>query len=273
MKKETKRTKSGEERLAAMLDRMIDEELSRPDEEQDIAAVEEWSGMIDRVTSGAYRPGKAEERRLMRSMKRTLRGKTGTAHARRRRLTAGIAAAVAVVVLLPVAAGAQMKGVSLEKLLLSLKPQLNELEEGERIEIHTEDRDVIIVRDRSLFFDSPEEAASFIGKSILYPGWLPGGAGGEAIRIDPFGSVILVPMREGVCFSILDQERAERAGTYPNPVLWEIGGQETEVGSAVGTQGVCDALFSYNGDVYHVKLPSADDLEPFLRNLTVVPAK
>ena len=43
-------------RLVSLLDAMIDEELAKPEAEQDIAAVGEWNAMIDRLTSGAYRP-------------------------------------------------------------------------------------------------------------------------------------------------------------------------------------------------------------------------
>ena len=75
-----KRQDTPDERKAALLDAMIDRELSRPDGEQDPEALAEWNTMIDELTGGAYLPTRAEKRRLVKAMKEHRRTSEGQNH-------------------------------------------------------------------------------------------------------------------------------------------------------------------------------------------------
>ena len=255
--------------LVSLLDFLMDRELARPEEEQDTAAVEEWNAMADRLTRGAYRPTAAEKRRLFRNMRRTLRQKRGILPLNKRR-TAVLAAVLLTVLVLPIAAKADPDSLSVEGILHRLLPRIRELEEGESITVHEADRDVTFIKGKLRSFRTPGELASFRGKSVLWPSWLPDRVSAGSVDVSPFGSVTLIPLQADFCFGILDYPEPP---AFPESLSARIGGAETEVRYVEDERGIVDAAFVFEGDVYHVKIAGREALDAFLAGLTVVPAE
>ncbi len=255
--------------LVSLLDFLMDRELARPEEEQDTAAVEEWNAMADRLTSGAYRPTGAEKRRLFRNMRRTLGQKRGILPLNKRRASV-LAAVLLTILVLPIAAKADPDSHSVEELLNRLLPWIRELEEGESITVHEANRDVTFIKGKLRSFRTPGELASFRGKSVLWPSWLPDRVSAGSVDVSPFGSVTLIPLQADFCFGILDYPEPP---AFPESLSVRIGGAETEVLYVEDERGIVDAAFVFEGDVYHVKIAGREALDAFLAGLTVVPAE
>lgn len=259
--------------LVSLLDFLMDRELARPEEEQDTAAVEEWNAMADRLTRGAYRPTAAEKRRLYRTMRQAMRqalGQKRSPFPLRKRWTAVPAAVLLTVLVLPIAAKADPDSLSVEGILHRLLPRIRELEEGESITVHEADRDVTFIRGKLRSFRTPGELASFRGKSVLWPSWLPDRVSAGSVDVSPFGSVTLIPLQADFCFGILDYPEPP---AFPESLSARIGGAETEVRYVEDERGIVDAAFVFEGDVYHVKIAGREALDAFLAGLTVVPAE
>lgn len=263
--------------LVSLLDFLMDRELARPEEEQDTAAVEEWNAMADRLTRGAYRPTAAEKRRFFLTMRRAMRQVMRQTFRQKRgilplnkRWTAVLAAVLLTVLVLPIAAKADPDSLSVEGILHRLLPRIRELEEGESITVHEADRDVTFIRGKLRSFRTPGELASFRGKSVLWPSWLPDRVSAGSVDVSPFGSVTLIPLQADFCFGILDYPELP---AFPESLSARIGGTETEVRYVEDERGIVDAAFVFEGDVYHVKIAGREALDAFLAGLTVVPAE
>lgn len=263
--------------LVSLLDFLMDRELARPEEEQDTAAVEEWNAMADRLTRGAYRPTGAEKRRLFLAMRQAMRqtmrqalGQKRSPFPLRKRWASVLAAVLLTVLVLPIAAKADPDFLSVEGILHRLLPRIRELEEGESITVHEANRDVTFIKGKLRSFRTPGELASFRGKSVLWPSWLPDRVSAGSVDVSPFGSVTLIPLQADFCFGILDYPELP---AFPESLSARIGGAETEVLYVEDERGIVDAAFVFEGDVYHVKIAGREALDTFLAGLTVVPAE
>ena len=261
------------EQKAALLDAMIDEELSRPDEEQDPDAVAEWNGMIDELTGGAYRPTRGERRRLLKAMKehrRTTDGPDRPDAAKRKRVRA-VAAVMAVlaVLLLPAGVWAGEIRTALDELYLRMKPQLNAMKDGDSLVVHTENADYLIIKGDCDRLRTPEELADFLRVPVLWPGWLPEGVEAGEIRLNSSVSdnYILIPLQNGYSFVIESTGIRQR---FPKTKTVTAAGEEAEFLYYLNEDGSGGGNFFHAGILYTVHFPSLEEGERFLEGMTEV---
>ena len=269
MRKARKRPDTRDEQKAALLDAFIDEELSRPDEEQDPEAIAEWSGMIDELTGGAYRPTRAEKRRLLKVMKAHRKAERGQRKRIRPRTAAAVICVLLAVLLLPAAAFAKEIRSALDDLFLRLKPQINALEEGECLVVHTENTDVLIIKGDFGKLQTPEELADYLRVPVLWPGWLPDGvkAGEIRLHLNGDGRYYLIPWQNGFAFTIeVDGIR----DPYPETMTAAVCGEETEISYYLNGEGGGGGNFFHGGLLYSFRFSSLDDAERFLDGLVEV---
>lgn len=262
-----------EERKAALLDAMIDRELSRPDEEQDPDAVAEWNTMIDELTSGAYRPTRGEKRRLLKAMKESRRTHDRQNHpdaAKGKRVRAVLAAvAVLAVLLLPAGVWAGEIRTALDELYLRMKPQLNAMKDGESLVVHTDNADYIIVKGESARLRTPEELADYLRVPVLWPSWLPDGVetGMILLNMAPFDSVTLIPTQNRFSFTI---DLQGLWNSFPETKTVTVCGEETELSYYLNEDGSGGGNFFHGGLLYHVQFSAFSDADSFLDGLTEV---
>ncbi len=262
------------EQLASLLDAMIDEELARPPEEQDIRAVAEWSAMLDTVTSGAYRPGRREKQALLRSLRsRTRKAAEKRTPTRRRKIALPIAAALAVLVLSVSAyAGRELSWV--EKIFLQHKTEINALDEGESITFHEENRDLMIVKGEGWEYDSVQSFVNASEHTVLWPSWLPDGIESERILLIDGDNryIYLIPDTDGFMFCSVEEGELR---LWPESRTVTLRGQETEFryyledAGATGDNGG-HGCFLYRGDLYVLGFRSLDEAEVFIDSLYAV---
>ena len=267
------------EKLASLLDAMIDEELGRPEEEQDIRAVGEWSELLGKITSGAYEPGRKEKQALLRSMRNRLSSTRKRNSSGRRWIARTAAAALAVLLLTgTVCAGREFDRI--EKIYMQFKTRINELKEGETFTYHEENRDVLIYKGDGQVYDSPQAYADETRRAVLSPSWLPDGIeAGEITQSPYFGKntyISLIPLTGGFEFYFVTG--TDFVESYPNSVTVTVCGQKTEFryfldkngdyGDAYGTGN-----FVYGGDSYYLKFRSLGEAEEFLASLCEVTPK
>ena len=273
MRRTKKQADPRAERKAALLDAMIDEELSRPDEEQDPDAVAEWSGMIDELTGGAYRPTRGEKRRLLKAMKEHRRARDGRNHpdaARRKRIRASVAAvAVLAVLLLPAGVWAGEIRTALDELYLRLKPQLNAMEDGDSLVVHTDNTDVLIIKGDCDRLRTPEELADFLRVPVLWPGRLPEGveAGEILLNSSVSENYVLIPYQNG--YSLVLEITGIRE-PFPNSKTVTAAGEEAELLYYLNEDGSGGGNFFHAGLLYTVHFPSLEDGERFIEGLAEV---
>lgn len=256
-----KQTPSDNARLAALLDAMIDGELKRPDAEQDMDAVREWSDLIDRLNSGADRPDQATKRAAL----RTLRGQSRTSGFRRR--IAIPAACVLAAVLLAGSAYAAHERDRLDELLLSLRSRLNAMEEGETLTVRDGDREIYIYNGEAVRYKSPAELARARGKAVLWPSQLPAGIeAGPISRVPDFANTTLIPYTDGFAFSLWDEDRI---GPYPETTVVTVCGEETDFCYYL-SKGGGGGWFRWKGDIYELVFRSLDEAEAFIGLLTEI---
>jgi len=252
-------------RLVSLLDAMIDEELAKPEAEQDIAAVGEWNAMIDRLTSGAYRPTAAQKRALLREMK-SHRGEKAQRRIRRPAVWIA-AAALTALILLPAGAYARNRLGTIDRILLLLSPQMKALEPGEILEYHEENVDVYIVSKEDFEENgSPESAAELLGKRVLKPGWLPEGIEARTIISVPLSSYTFVPWQDRFGFTMHGEEYYS---VFPETLTAEICGEEVEFRYFQNTDGY-GGNFLYGGFCYTLNFRSLEEAVRFLENLVPV---
>ena len=262
-----KRPDIPEVRRAALLDAMIDRELSLPDAEQDPEAVAEWNTMIDELTGGAYRPTRGEKRRLLKRMKARRRSEKG-------RGRSGIRAAAAVltalaVLLLPAAAFAKEIRTALDDLFLRMKPEINALEDGESLVVHEENADYIIVKGESVRLRTPEELADYLRVLVLWPSRLPDGVetGTILLNMDYFGSITLIPHQNGFSFTI---DLQGHWNSFPETKTVTVCGEETEFSYYLNEDGSGGGNFFHGGLLYNVQFSALSDADSFFDGLTEV---
>ena len=261
------------EQKAALLDAMIDEELSRPDEEQDPDAVAEWSGMIDELTGGAYRPTRGEKRRLLKAMKEHQRARGGHKHseaAKRKRIRAVVAvAAVLAVLLLPAGVWAGEIRTALDELFLRMKPQLNAMEDGDSLVVHTDNTDVLIIKGDCDRLRTPEELADFLRVPVLWPGWLPEGVEAGEILLNSAASdnFVLIPYQNG--YSLVLEITGIREPFLKKKTV-TVAGEEAELLYYLNEDGSGGGNFFHAGLLYTVHFPSLEDGERFLDGMAEV---
>ena len=252
-------------RLVSLLDAMIDEELAKPEAEQDIAAVGEWNAMIDRLTSGAYRQTAAQKRALLREMK-SHRGEKAPKRIRRPAVWIA-AAALTALILLPAGAYARNRLGNIDRILLLLSPQMKDLEPGEILEYHEENVDVYIVNKEDYEENgSPESLAELLGKRVLKPGWLPEGIEARTIISVPLSSYTFVPWQDRFGFTMHGEEYYS---VYPETLTAEICGEEVEFRYFQNTDGY-GGNFLYGGFCYTLNFRSLEEAVRFLENLVPV---
>ena len=269
-----KKSSSKTEELAALLDAMIDEELDRPEEEQDIRAVAEWSEMLEKITSGAYNPGWKEKQALLRSMRshtRTGGADTEKRTPSRRRRLAVPAAALAVLLLTGTVYAGKENG-WLDRFLLKRKSQINALEDGESLTFHEGNRDITIFKGDAFRYDTVQDLANGRGIPVLWPAWLPEGI--ETGTIDmvltpEYFRVTLIPYSNGFKFYFLDMEKTN---VFPERIMTTVCGKTVEFRYYLEpdvrygeTSGV--GCFVYGGTTYYLGFRNLDEAQTFLASL------
>ena len=256
-------------RKAALLDAMIDRELSRPDEEQDPESIAEWSGMIDGLTGGAYRPTRGEKRRLLKAMRAHRKAEQGEKKGNRPRAAAAVVCVLLALLLLPAAAFAGEIRTALDDLLLRLKPRLNELEDGESLVVHTENADYLFIKGDRASLQTPEELADYLRVPVLWPGWLPEGveAGEILLGMDSNDWIILIPRQNGFSFHI---DLPGIRDSFPEAVNVTVCGEATELFYYLNGDGSGGANFFHGGVLYVIQFSSFSDAQRFLDGLTEV---
>lgn len=266
-----KRQDTPDERKAALLDAMIDRELSRPDWEQDPDALSEWNTMIDELTGGAYRPTRAEKRRLVKAMKEHRRTREGQNHpnaAKKKRIRAAVAVvAVLAVLLLPAGAWAGEIRTALDELFLRMKPQLNALEDGDSLVVHTENADYFIIKGDCNRLKTPEELADYLRVPVLWPSWLPEGVetGTIFLNMGSFASVTLIPHQNGFSFNI---DLHGNWNSFPETKTVTVCGEDAEFSYYLNEDGSGGGNFFHGGLLYNVQFSAFSDAERFLDGLT-----
>ena len=166
------------------LDHCIDEELSKPVDDQDMELIEKYNAVIEKLQPDTYKPNPAVKAQQLKELcDRSKYGRKSNIRFVRRfnKVAAAALIAVASVTSLTVITCAASHKMPIQ-LLQDLGNKLFEIKPGESIDIGN--MTLIRSNGESVKYDSLEKAVKAKGLDIYYPTWLPDGVRIESVYVN-----------------------------------------------------------------------------------------
>lgn len=258
--------------LIRYLDHCIDEELSKPVDDQDMELIEKYNAVIEKLQPDTYKPNPIVKERQLKALrdrckndqKNSIRVSHGFHGFKKNRIAVATVAAVISVTSLTVVTCAVSNKTPIQ-LIQDFGNKIFGVNPGEPVDIG--DMTLIRSNGESVKYGSLEEAVKAEGLDIYYPTWLPDGVHIESVYVNETADgreVMLVFNSDSVSMSI-------ECGKDDESYTLDQGYTENNINGinvyALNFGGEIFTKFNLDGDEYSIRLENADDIDEIIKGL------
>ena len=254
------------------LDHFIDEELSKPVDDQDMELIEKYNAVIEKLQPDTYKPNPAVKAQQLKVLsdrcKYDQKNSTHVAHGfygfkKKRVAVAAVAAVISVTSLTVVTCAVSNK--TPIQLIQDFGNKIFGVNPGESVDIG--DMTLIRSNGESVKYGSLEEAVKAEGLDIYYPTWLPDGVHIESVYVNETADgceVMLVFNSDSVSMSIECGISQDNGFQYIGYMKYDFSGISVFI---LNFDNVNFAKFEINGNTYSINAESIDEIEKIVENL------
>lgn len=253
--------------LIRYLDHCIDEELSKPVDDQDMELIEKYNAVIEKLQPDTYKPNPAVKAQQLKELcDRSKYGRKSNIRFVRRFNKVAAAALIAVVSVtsLTVVTCAVSNKTPIQ-LIQDFGNKIFGVNPGESVDIG--DMTLIRSNGESVKYGSLEEAVKAEGLDIYYPTWLPDGVHIESVYVNETADgceVMLVFNSDSVSMSIECGISQDNGFQYIGYTKYDFSGISVFI---LNFDNVNFAKFEINGNTYSINAESIDEIEKIVENL------
>lgn len=251
------------------LDHFIDEELSKPVDDQDMELVEKYNAVIEKLQPDTYKPNPIVKERQLNVLrdrcKNDQKNSIRVFHGfKKKRIAVAAVAAVISVTSLTVVTCAVSNKTPIQ-LIQDFGNKIFGVNPGESVDIG--DMTLIRSNGESVKYGSLEEAVKAEGLDIYYPTWLPDGVHIESVYVNETADgceVMLVFNSDSVSMSIECGISQDNGFQYIGYTKYDFSGISVFI---LNFDNVNFAKFEINGNTYSINAESIDEIEKIVENL------
>lgn len=254
------------------LDHCIDEELSKPVDDQDMELIEKYNAVIEKLQPDTYKPNPIVKERQLKSLrdrckndqKNSIRVSHGFHGFKKNRIAVATVAAVISVTSLTVVTCAVSNKTPIQ-LIQDFGNKIFGVNPGESVDIGN--MTLIRSNGESVKYGSLEEAIKAEGLDIYYPTWLPDGVHIESVYVNETADgleVLFMFDSDSVSMSIECGISQDDGFQYIGYTEYVFGGISVFI---LNFDNVNFAKFEINGNTYSINAESIDEIEKIVENL------